>query len=101
LELLLVDQTFGTEELAGYSPFIQKVEEDPHLLLQQDTAAELGLSPGDRVAVPLPGGEVTVLLKTAPNMAPNIAVLPRHRRLAWQKIRHWPVWLAKADFKKR
>jgi NADH-quinone oxidoreductase subunit G len=101
LELVLVEQTFGTEELAGYSPFIQKVEEDPHLLLHQDTATELGLEPGDLVAVPLPGGEVSVRLQTAYNMAPNIAVLPRHRRLAWQKIRDWPVWLAKADLKKR
>jgi NADH-quinone oxidoreductase subunit G len=101
LELLLVDQTFGTEELAGYSPFIQNEEEEPHLVLHQDTAAELGLSPDDRVAVQLPGGEVTVPLKTAPNMAPNIVILPRHRRLTWQKIRHWPVWLAQKDLKKQ
>jgi NADH-quinone oxidoreductase subunit G len=101
LELLLVDQTFGTEELAGYSPFIQKVEGEPHIFLHPDTAAELGLTPGGRVVVHLPGGEVTVTLKTADHMARRVAVLPRHRRLDWQKIRDWPVWLAKQDFEKR
>lgn len=101
LELLLVEQTFGTEELAAYSPFIRKVEGEPHLTLHPDTAAELGLTPGDRVAVHLPGGEITVTLKTADQMSRRVAVLPRHRRLAWQKIRSWPVWLARQDFKKR
>jgi len=101
IELVLAEQTFGTEELAGYSPFIQKVEGEPHLYLHPDTAAELGLTPGDHVAVRLPGGEVTVTLETADLMARRVAVLPRHRRLAWQKIRHWPVWLARTDFRKR
>ena len=32
LELLLVEQTFGTEELASYSRHIQPVEEPPRLL---------------------------------------------------------------------
>ncbi len=101
LELVLVEQTFGTEELAGYSPFIQKMEEEPHLILHQKTAAELDLASGDRVAVQLPGGEVSVVLKTASNMSKEVAILPRHRRLAWQKIRDWPAWLAKEDLRKR
>ena len=101
LELLLTEQTFGTEELSGHSPIIQKVEREPHLMLHPDTAAELGLNPGDRVAVHLPGGEVTVSLATADHMARRVAVLPRHRCLAWQKIRAWPVWLARQDIEKR
>jgi len=100
-ELVLTEQTFGTEELSGHSPIIQKVEGEPHLTLHPDTAAGLGLNPGDRVAVRLPGGEVTVPLRTAEPMARGVAVLPRHRRLAWQKIRTWPVWLARQDFEKR
>lgn len=100
LELVLAEQTFGTEELAGYSPIIQKLEEEPHLILHEETAAGLDLTSGDRVAVPLPGGEVCVVLKTFPNMAKEVAILPRHRRLAWQKLQGWPVWLAKKDLRK-
>ena len=92
VELLLVDQTFGTEELAGYAAPIQKVEEEPCLLLPADLARELGLAAGDRVALHLPGGEVRVGLKTSPHMAPRVAILPRHRRLAWQKLPDWPPW---------
>jgi NADH-quinone oxidoreductase subunit G len=100
LELLLVDQTFGTEELAGYSAYIQKVEEEPHLLLHADLAADLGLAAGDQVALHLPGGEVTVRLQTALGMEPRVAVLPRHRRLDWQKVYGWPTWIAPDRIKK-
>jgi NADH-quinone oxidoreductase subunit G len=100
LELLLVDQTFGTEELAGYSACIQKVEEEPHLLLQANLAADLGLAAGDLVALQLPGGEVTVRLQTARRMAPQVAVLPRHRRLDWQKVHGGPTWMAPDRIKK-
>jgi NADH-quinone oxidoreductase subunit G len=101
LELLLVDQTFGTEELANYSLYIQKVEEEPHLLLHADLAADLGLASGDLVALQLPEGEVSVCLKTSFHMAPRVAILPRHRRLDWQKVRDWPVWLPPDRIKRR
>jgi NADH-quinone oxidoreductase subunit G len=100
LELLLVDQTFGTEELANYSAHILKVEAEPYLLLNSNLAADLGLASGDQVAIELPGGEVTVRLKTALHMAPRVAILPRHRRLGWQKIRGWPTWISKDSIKK-
>jgi NADH-quinone oxidoreductase subunit G len=100
VELLLVDQTFGTEELAGYSAPIQKVEEEPYLTLHDDLAASLGFVSGDQVVLPLPGGEVTVRLKTAHNLAPGVAILPRHRRLDWQKAPDGPVWLLAERLKK-
>ena len=100
VELLLVDQTFGTEELAGYSAYVQKVEEEPCLTLHDDLAASLGFASGDQVVLPLPGGEVTVRLKTAHNMAPGVAILPRHRRLEWQKAPDGPVWLPAEGMKK-
>jgi NADH-quinone oxidoreductase subunit G len=100
VELLLVDQTFGTEELAIYSAHIQKVEEEPCLFLHIDLARELGLAAGDQVALHLPGGEVTVRLKTSPYMAPRVAILPRHRRLTWQKFRGWPTWIPQDSIKK-
>jgi NADH-quinone oxidoreductase subunit G len=100
LELLLVDQTFGTEELASYSPVIRKVEEKPCLTLHQDIAAELGLISGDQVAINLPDGVVTVTLKTARTMAAQVAILPRHRQLQWQKWGGWPTWIPQTSIKK-
>ena len=47
-------------------------------------AAKLGLSPGDRVALRLPGGTLEVDLQVAENMAPGVLVLPRHRQLDWR-----------------
>ncbi len=93
IELLLVDWIFGTDELAAYAAPIHQVEEEPFLLLEVGLAAELGLAPGDRVAIQLPGGEVRVRLKTAARMSPRVAVLPRHHGLPWQKLTEWPVWL--------
>ena len=100
VELLLVDQTFGTEELAGYSSFIQKVEKQPVLVLPEKIAQKWGLNPDEPVTVQLPRGEVTVVLKTAGNMAPAVAILPRHRRLDWQKLDRQPLWLGEDNFKK-
>jgi hypothetical protein len=100
VELLLVDQTFGTEELAGYSSLIQKVEKEPVLTLPEIIARKWGLVSGERVTVNLPGGEVAVTLQTAGNIAPTVAILPRHRQLDWQKLDRRPLWLGKDNFKK-
>ncbi len=58
LELLLVDSTFGTEELAGYSAYLQQVEEAPGLTMHSRDAARLDLVPGGLVALDLPGGAI-------------------------------------------
>jgi NADH-quinone oxidoreductase subunit G len=100
LELLVVDQTFGTEELANYSEPIHRVEGEARLILPAGLAAGLGLAAGDQVALALPGGEVRVSLETAANLAPGVAVLPRHRRLAWQKLGGGPVWITPDSIKK-
>jgi NADH-quinone oxidoreductase subunit G len=100
MELLLAEQTFGTEELSGYAEPIRKVEEDPCLILPEAVAGEMGLATGDRVALQLPGGEVKVCLKTSPHMASRVAILPRHRSLAWQKIPAWPTWIGQDSIKK-
>ena len=100
IELLMVDQTFGTEELASYAPPIQKVEEEPCLWVHSDLAASLGLAAGDQVALQLPGGELRLRLKTSPRMAPQVAVLPRHRQLQWHKLKGWPTWISTDGIRK-
>jgi len=94
MELLLVDWTFGTEELAGYSTHIQQVEEAPRLTMPARDAARLGLTPGEEVALNLPGGSLRVELAVAGRMAPGVLVLPRHRRLEWHKFPGGPRLVA-------
>jgi len=93
LELLLVDQTFGTEELAAYSPSIQKAEEAPRLLLHLQDAARLGLEAGGPVTLRLPGGPLTVELAVTENLAPGVMALPRHRQLDWRRLTTFPALL--------
>jgi NADH-quinone oxidoreductase subunit G len=93
LELLLTDLTFGTDELAAYSPYIQAVEEAPRLTLHPADASRLHLTPGGRLSLALPGGSLEVELAVAGNMAPGVAVLPRHRRLAWRQLATGPLRL--------
>ena len=100
LELLLVDSTFGTEELASYAKYIHQVEEPPRLLMHPDDAAKLGLEAGDRVALRLPAGELTVALQVAANMASGVLVLPRHRQLNWRLAPDYQVMVAYRDIGK-
>ena len=93
LELLLVDWTFGTEELASYAAILQEAEVAPVLLIHPGDAEKVGLGDGDRAALHLPKGSLGVVVKLAENMAPGVVVLPRHRRLDWRKLAETPVYL--------
>ena len=91
LELLPVDWTFGTEELSGYSRFVQQVEQTPCLMMHGEDAARLSLNDKDRVVVNLEGGTLEVGLSIVKNMASGVIILPRHRQLAWQKLKDLPA----------
>jgi NADH-quinone oxidoreductase subunit G len=93
VELLLVDWTFGTEELASYSKVIQEAEAAPVLLLNPREAEKSDLADGDRAALHLPKGSLTVTVRLNAALAPGVAVLPRHRRLDWRKLAETPVYL--------
>jgi NADH-quinone oxidoreductase subunit G len=94
VELLLVDWTFGTEELAAYAPVLREAEAEPFLCMHPQDAARSGLADGNRAAIHLPKGSVAVTVKVAENMAPGVAVLPRHRRLDWRKLAETRVYLS-------
>jgi NADH-quinone oxidoreductase subunit G len=99
LELLLVEAAFGTEELAGYSPYIRQVEEAPRLFMSAADAARLGVD-GGPVALDLPRGPMIVNLRLADDLAPGVLVLPRHRQLAWQKLASWPALVPESAIRK-
>lgn len=91
LELLLVDWTFGTEELSGYALPTQEVEQPPRLTMQARDALRLGLGAGDRVSITLGGESITLDLEIAENMAPGVILLPRHRQLPGPKFPESPI----------
>jgi hypothetical protein len=91
LEVLPVDWTFGTEELSSYSRFIRQVESPPYLMMHARDAARLGLKDQDKVSIDLDRGSLEVGLRTTDNMASGVMILPRHRQLAWQKLKEIPA----------
>jgi NADH-quinone oxidoreductase subunit G len=91
LELLLVDWTFGTEELSTFSKYIREVEKEPSLLMHPTDASRLSLMNQDRVALQLDGGKLEVKLSISENLAPGVLVLPRHHQLEWQKLETLPA----------
>jgi len=93
LEVLLVDRTFGTEELAGYSEIISQVEEPPCVYMHAEDAQKAGLADGDRVVMHLDRGALEMPLSVSEDMAKGIVILPRHRRLDWQKMKYYPEML--------
>ena len=91
LQVLVVDWTFGTEELASYSEIIQQVEVEPKACMHPADASRQGLQDGQRISIRLETGEVKLPLQVAENMARGVLLLPRHRRLGWQKSAQYPV----------
>ena len=87
LQLLLVDWTFGTEELSAYSSFVQQVEKKPCLFMHSKDATRSNLKDKDKIILAVDGGPVEVELCVAENMAPGVIVLPRHRQVAWQRLK--------------
>jgi NADH-quinone oxidoreductase subunit G len=100
VELLLVDWTFGTEELAGYAELLRKAETAPLLSMHPQDAAKSGLRDGNRAAIHLPKGSLAVKVKVTAAMAPGVGVLPRHRQLDWRKLSGTPVYLTPQNIDK-
>ena len=64
-----------------------KAESTPYFQMHPGDAARLGLVGGDRIAMTLDGGEVSMELRLAPSMAPGVIIAPRHRQARWQKLK--------------
>jgi NADH-quinone oxidoreductase subunit G len=86
LDLLTVEWTFGTEELSGYSCYVREAENEPSARMHSQDAAKAGLADGDRICIPLADGPLQIKLEVSNRMAKGVLVVPRHRRIAWQKL---------------
>jgi NADH-quinone oxidoreductase subunit G len=100
LELLVVDWTFGTEELSTYSKYIQQVEKEPCLFMHPKDASRTGMKDKDRITLHLDRGPLVVELCVVDNMAPGVIIMPQHRQLPWQKMERWPLKVAVDQIRK-
>ena len=100
LELVLVEWTFGTEELSSLSPHLQQVGKSPCLLMQPDDASRLGLKDSDRVSLQVEDDTIEVRLAVRANMAKGMVFLPRHRSLQWRKTKRSPARLGVDSIRK-
>ncbi|MFZ0132018.1 MAG: NADH-quinone oxidoreductase subunit NuoG [Desulfobacterales bacterium] len=91
LPLLMVDWTFGTEELSSHSACLVARTPEPVLFMHARDAARSGLADNDAVVLTTPAGSVAVGLRVVDTMRAGVLVLPRHHRLAWQQLGRGPV----------
>jgi NADH-quinone oxidoreductase subunit G len=84
LELILVDWTFGTEELTAYSACLGELASEPCATMHTSDANTFQLQNGDRIEIETDSGKMELTLRIADNMATGIILIPRHHRLKWQ-----------------
>lgn len=90
LGLLMVQATFGTEELSSYSRAAIKMEREPMGFLHPLTAGLLGVGEGDRIRLQWEEGELELKVMTKENMVKDLLVVQAHRGLAWEKAARVP-----------
>jgi NADH-quinone oxidoreductase subunit G len=59
--------------------------------MHPEDAKRLHLSDGGKVALQTDGEDVVFELSLASNMASGLIIVPRHRQMAWRKLKPWPV----------
>jgi NADH-quinone oxidoreductase subunit G len=86
LEIILAEQTFGTEELSTYSACLETLEDEPFAGLAPKDAEALGIRDGDRIAIRTENGAMELAARVCGNMAAGVVIIPRLRRLPWQSL---------------
>ena len=100
LELILVDWTFGTEELSAYSSCLWELEPEPCATMHVTDANNLKLSDGDWIEIETDSGKLELILRVADNMASGVLVIPRHRKLSWQIFKTGRIMIRKDSIRK-
>ena len=100
LELLLVDRTFGTEEMSSYSSPLREIVSRPSLTLPAMVGDRLGFRNGDPAVITLDGGPLEIAVDLQEHLAAGVMVLPRQDPLVWQKIAAHPFRVSLDQIKK-
>ena len=100
LELILVDWTFGTEELSAYSSCLWELEPEPCATMHTSNAHAFKLYDGDRIEIETDSGKLELILRVTDNMASGVLVIPRHRKLSWQIFETGRIMISKDSIRK-
>jgi NADH-quinone oxidoreductase subunit G len=100
LELILVEQTFGTEELSAYASCLQELEPDPCATMHTRDADAFQMQNGDRIEIETDSGSLEIVLRVTDNMATGILLVPRHHKLEWQIFGTGRIRLSKENISK-
>ena len=84
--LLMVEWTFGTEELSARSPVLGELTPPAAAVLHSETAAQSGLTDGGEMLIAGKTGHLRVPCKIDDRTAPGVVVIPRHHLLKWQVL---------------
>ena len=98
LKLILVEQTFGTEELSTYASCLGELASEPCATLHTRDADALQLQNGDRIEIETDSGSLEILLRVTDNMASGILLVPRHHKLEWQNLGTGRMRISKVIF---
>jgi len=101
LELIVVERTFGTEELSSYSECLTDLGGSPGIFMCRTDAEKLNLTAGDTVSLELDSGTLEANLRVADNMAAGTLVIPRHKKLDWQKMDTGKTWIRPDQIRKQ
>jgi NADH-quinone oxidoreductase subunit G len=86
LQLLVVENLYGSELLSSFSRFWREIRPEPFLLMHPQDAAPLGLAAGVAVRLRTEGGAVSVRLHLSDRMAQGAVILPRLRGTALDSL---------------
>ena len=100
LELVLVDWTFGTEELSAHASCLRQLEPEPCLMMHPKEATDMGLIDGERVIIQSDSGNLEIKLRVVANMAAGVLVVPRHRKISWQIFETGMISIGREQIKK-
>lgn len=88
LAVLLVDRTFGTEELSCHAEPLEQLAGSPHAFIHFGDATRAGLREGERLRLRSGDEDVGLVLRVTDKMAPGHLVIPRQHRMrgVWRDI---------------
>ena len=86
LKLMLVDWTFGTEELSARSTHLAEREDAPFAAIHTQDARRCGISDGDTVEIHMNEASMKIRIRVKENMAAGLLVLPRHHSVDWRTL---------------
>ena len=79
LRLLATECLYGSEAIASFSPVLDPVRPDPHVLLHPDDASRLGVAAGETIRLTSDLGPTTATVRLSAAMSPGLVVVPRLR----------------------